>query len=176
MEEHSHYQSLHPAQFTEFWGPSAWRLLHSISFTMDPDASEEQRKYYETFFKTIGNILPCPSCRNHYNAYVEDHPPDVSSPKALAKWLYLLHDAVNARIHKKHRPSFEEVEKFYTGNEIPAQLRSLPQKEMLQGLGMPWMEQQSGAPDVASFSSDWLLFLLVILFMCILFLYLSRRR
>jgi hypothetical protein len=177
MEEASHYHNLHPAQFTEFWGPSAWRMLHSITFTMDPDASEEQRKHYETFFKTIGHILPCPSCRQHYNLYVEEHPPDASSPKALAKWLYLLHDSVNARIHKTARPSFEEVEQYYTSGDVPAHLKDLDRKAMVRGLGLPWMEPASSSQSFGSSSSvDWLLLLLVVLFLCILFLYVSRKR
>jgi hypothetical protein len=41
----------------------------------------------------------------------------LSSRKSLTTWLYKIHDAVNERLEKEDRPSYEAVRKMYTSFE-----------------------------------------------------------
>lgn len=112
----------YPSRFVEFFGPSAWRLMHAVAFTYPENPDATTRKKYIDFFKSIGNVLPCPSCRGHYNEYMEKNPIEADSTESLARWVYDLHDDVNARREKYdnqkiYRPSFEEVVNIYTGYE-----------------------------------------------------------
>jgi Erv1 / Alr family len=166
------YDSLHPAQYTEFWGPSAWRFLHAVSFTLDPDATQEDRERYRTFFNTLGYVLPCPHCRGHYNEYIKEHPVNVSSARALAKWVYTLHNSVNARtkeVSKEYQYTFEDIEKFYTGNELPKNTKNKPHREAMRELGNPFMERLTEG-------IDWPLFLLVLAFIMMFYWWWSTRR
>lgn len=70
---------------TRFWGPSAWELLHLISF------SRPRRRLFELLTKT----LPCKFCRMSTAAFMADLPYDSSKP---AFWLYKLHGKVNAKL------------------------------------------------------------------------------
>lgn len=98
---------------TRFWGPSAWELLHLISF------SRPRRRLFELLTKT----LPCKFCRMSTAAFMADLPYD---PRNAAKWLYKLHNKVNAKLRAQAAsgelkdapeiapdPSFESVEAHY---------------------------------------------------------------
>ena len=97
---------------TRYWGPSAWRLLHLISFAAKPS----NLKKVSAFFSTIPYILPCKYCRESFSEYLETDP--ISEP--LSKWLWRMHKRVNAKLRSQGQtidadPSFAAVEKIYTG-------------------------------------------------------------
>ena len=97
---------------TRYWGPSGWRLLHLISFspTVDP-------KYIVPFFWTIPYILPCKYCRKSFSENMEKH--TIEKAESLAKWLWNMHNKVNAKLRSQHvghpteDPSFKSVEEIY---------------------------------------------------------------
>ena len=99
---------------TRFWGPSAWRLLHLITFAYDP---ETQKKDVEQLFKNLPYILPCKYCRKHLAGHMEKFPltEDVlKDAESLSRWLWNVHNAVNDMLHKKDpNPSYEAVAKIY---------------------------------------------------------------
>ena len=92
------------------WGPSAWALLHLISF--NPDISMQKAK---GFLRTLKEILPCPMCREHFADNLEDlnFP---RTPARLGKWMYDLHERVNNNLDKKHKMSYEKVKHVWQGN------------------------------------------------------------
>jgi hypothetical protein len=94
------------------WGPAAWDMIHSVAYTAPVTPTAEQKQHYASFYSALGNVLPCPGCRIHYNKHLQDHPPDTSSRDALFKWTYELHNIVN-RVHGKTQPSFESVVSRY---------------------------------------------------------------
>ena len=104
----------YPSRFVEFFGPSMWKTLHSVTFSYPLNPSEQDKENYTTFFKSVGPVVPCPKCAVHYQQYLSVHEPKVESREALTKWLYDLHDLVNRRSGKES-PSFDEVKKMYAG-------------------------------------------------------------
>jgi hypothetical protein len=103
---------------TRFWGPSAWRLLHLITFAYDPD---HQKEGIRELFESLPYVLPCKYCRQHLAGHMEKVPlePALASRAALTRWLWTVHNAVNdarrAEGQEVHgpNPSFEAVQRVY---------------------------------------------------------------
>ena len=99
---------------TRYWGPSGWKLLHSITFSYE----ESLKNQYHDFFYVIAFLLPCKFCRKSYSEYITNDPIDVSSKTNLTKWLWRIHNKVNEKLRKQglcnhEDPPFSEVKKFY---------------------------------------------------------------
>jgi hypothetical protein len=99
---------------TRYWGPSGWKLLHSITFSY----KELLKKHYYDFFYVIAFLLPCKHCRKSYSEYITNDPIDVSSKEHFTKWLWRIHNKVNEKLRnqalcKYSDPPFSEVKKFY---------------------------------------------------------------
>mmetsp|Transcript_16002 Transcript_16002/g.45266 ORF Transcript_16002/g.45266 Transcript_16002/m.45266 type:complete len:200 (+) Transcript_16002:178-777(+) len=133
--------SAYPAAFVEFFGPSTWKALHAISFTYAANPSSPtpaERQAMSNLLGSLGHLLPCPACREHYRAYMSRHPPDVSSRDAVSRWLYELHADVNRR-RGETSPSFEEVKQDYTGYgaAMSERLQSLSPRQRRAALADP---------------------------------------
>jgi hypothetical protein len=104
---------------TRFWGPSGWRLLHTITFTYDE--SDRSRLYYKNFFEALPFVLPCKFCRSSLTEYYRQLPCQdevLSTKETLTKWMYNIHNLVNYKLRTQglnptKDPSFESVKKFY---------------------------------------------------------------
>lgn len=99
---------------TKFWGPSGWKLLHTIAFDELKD-----KVAIKEFFELIPFILPCKFCRASLTEYMDEDPVDVSSQDALARWLWRIHNKVNDKLRgqgllKTKNPSFDTVRKMYS--------------------------------------------------------------
>jgi len=95
---------------TRYWGPSGWKLLHSITFSYKP----EKKNQYKEFFYNIAFVLPCKFCRKSYSEYITDDPVDVSSKENFTKWLWRIHNKVNdklrsQRLCKDENPEFSKI-------------------------------------------------------------------
>jgi len=106
---------------TSVWGPAAWVFLHTITFSYPEKPSREMKRIFKNFFKSICSILPCVYCRQSYSKYCMSKGSPLaltsevlSSRKSLSTWLYKIHDAVNERLEKTDRPSYEAVKKMYS--------------------------------------------------------------
>jgi Erv1 / Alr family len=102
---------------TRFWGPSGWRLLHSITFAYIPHSDKISVR---EMFTMLPFVLPCKYCRTSLTEYMERHPlePALESRHALTRWLWKIHNEVNSKLRNqklpvKPDPPFEDVEKFY---------------------------------------------------------------
>lgn len=102
---------------TRFWGPSGWRLLHSISFSPEVDIAAQRE-----FFTLLAYVLPCKFCRESYSEYITEIP-FPAAPTAqradVAKWLWKIHNCVNAKLHSQGlvastNPTFASVRRVYT--------------------------------------------------------------
>ena len=103
---------------TRFWGPSGWRLLHTISFGYRP---AYDKKAMKIFFETLPFVLPCKFCRSSLTEYMNKLPlgPALHSKETLSKWLWKIHNEVNAKLRSQDLPTaedppFSSVEKYYT--------------------------------------------------------------
>lgn len=112
---------------TTFWGPSGWKLLHSITNNYPTKPNKTQKDTYNLFFNSIKYILPCIYCRRSYTQYLNELPIEsyLSSKIKLSEWLYKLHNLVNDKLRKQGLnnnpdPTFDEIHHRYTNyvNEI----------------------------------------------------------
>ena len=55
---------------TRVWGPAGWLFLHSIAQNYPWKPTKEQQDSYLSFFKLVGNVLPCRYCRESYQKYI----------------------------------------------------------------------------------------------------------
>lgn len=102
---------------TRYWGPSGWRLLHTITFAYIPHTDKAKMK---EFFLILPFVLPCKYCRTSLAGYMESYPiePALESRATLTKWLWVIHNEVNSKLRNQNLtkvddPPFEQVEKFY---------------------------------------------------------------
>jgi len=109
---------------TPVWGPAAWVFLHTITFSYPDKPSSEMKRTFKNFFKSLCSMLPCVYCRQSYSKYCMTKGGPLaltsevlSSRKSLTTWLYKIHDAVNERLEKEDRPSYDAVKKMYTSFE-----------------------------------------------------------
>jgi len=86
---------------TRYWGPSGWRLLHLITFAY-PTPNPTQRKHLAAFFGALPYVLPCKYCRANLTDHMAALPLEAalqsSTPYALAKWLWAIHNKANAKL------------------------------------------------------------------------------
>jgi hypothetical protein len=95
---------------TTIWGPSMWRVLHSLSFSISDNSREKDRKKFIEFLQSLRTLLPCEDCRLHFAEYLDEHNPQKA--ENLAVWTFDFHNAVNQRLGKPQF-SFEDVSKVY---------------------------------------------------------------
>jgi hypothetical protein len=105
---------------TKIWGPSGWKLLHSIVNNYSDEPSHLEKDNYGIFFNTLQYVLPCKYCRQSLKVFYEELPiePFLKNKKKLSYWLYLIHNKVNKKLRDQglndnKNPSFKEVVKKY---------------------------------------------------------------
>lgn len=102
---------------TDFWGPAAWRFLHSVSFDYKSEPTDNDKEEFKNFIQSFSNHLPCGYCREEFLNILKKFPIDkyLISKEGCVVWCYLAHHMVNIRLNKQ-TPKFEEVVEFYFKN------------------------------------------------------------
>jgi hypothetical protein len=99
---------------TRFWGPSGWKLLHLITFAWHGNLVE-----VHDFFNTLAYVLPCKYCRANLSEHIITDPVEAANtPEKLQRWLWRIHNMVNAKLRTQHMcryedPPFAETSRFY---------------------------------------------------------------
>lgn len=87
------------------WGPSAWTFLHSIALCYPRQPSETDRQHYKMFFLSLGYVLPCLKCQEHYLDYLSKQSSTFDSVfesrDSLIRWVIQLHNHVNKHLSKR---------------------------------------------------------------------------
>lgn len=103
---------------TSVWGPSLWHSLHTISFNYPVNPSEEDKKHYYSFIKSISSILPCKYCRDNFKENIKK--PNLRLNKCvfknretLSKWMYNFHEQVNKNLGKESKLSYSDIRDRY---------------------------------------------------------------
>ena len=117
------------------WGPILWSLLHGLAERSGKPVTalyaEDERREWIRIFKQTGEIIPCKTCKEHYNTYLEQHPVDALKSIALADlhewvrtWFWEIHEWVNGSLEK---PSFPkgDLESTYKTTPLRAKLKQL---------------------------------------------------
>ncbi len=154
----------YPSRFVEFWGPNTWKTLHSIAWSYaenENSPTEEEKKDIIDFFVILAKLLPCPSCRTHFSAYMLKHPIDASSRSALVHWLYDLHSDVNIRTKKVNAtPTFEQHRKDYAqwGAAEAERFKNMDRRQQVAVLSDPHFGRMKSESMTGAFDSNPLLF------------------
>ena len=83
------------------WGPIAWNIYHSFSINFLKKYADD----YLIFINTFGYILPCETCKSHYNYVINDiyKIDDIEINKNnIIKYTYNIHKLVNELLNKKN--------------------------------------------------------------------------
>jgi hypothetical protein len=117
----------------EEWGPLLWLILHTLANKAGKQENlltkgDEQRAW-PLFVKTLGLILPCPYCRDHFQQYVQNNPFQLPDDYTVWKdfiplYFYRVHEDVNKRLGKPSFP-FTDLQTSYkdTGRIQPTMAR-----------------------------------------------------
>jgi len=101
---------------TTVWGPSFWHVLHTMSFNYPVEPNAEAKKKYKEFMLLLPSVLPCKYCRENLAKIYETKKPtdrDMESRDAFSRYVYGLHEAVNANLKKVSGLSYEDVRERY---------------------------------------------------------------
>ena len=98
----------------KFWGPGAWTFLHSVTMSYPKNPTEEDKRVYATFFKSLQDVLPCEKCSYNYSNNLHKHPIERSlgSRKDMIQWLITIHNEVNKETHKRTYTYDEVIEEY----------------------------------------------------------------
>jgi len=97
------------------WGPVLWKKLHTVTFKypayIDPKNPEDValKNRVRKMFMDLRSAIPCKKCRVSYRSYIKQYPiePHLNSQDALSKWLYDIHNMVNAKLRKEESDLFK---------------------------------------------------------------------
>jgi len=121
------------------WGPLLWSILHGIAERVGSlsmvNSQEDERRALIKMMKGLEKVIPCPSCREHYEVYLREHPVDktlkqiaYSEMKQYVKrWFWELHNWVNESLS---RP-------LYDYNDLTAQYGKTNIRKVLGELDIP---------------------------------------
>lgn len=101
---------------SNIWGSGAWVFVHSITLTYPNNPTEHDKQTYKSFFETLGYLLPCNQCANHYNDFIKSNPINDSvleNKESITRWLYNLHNNVNHILNKKKIDFDDFVDNYY---------------------------------------------------------------
>lgn len=85
----------------QIWGKSIWETLHYVSMDYPEKPSPLEISRFFAFFESLMTVLPCETCREHYEAYWKAHPiANALTTGTLKQWVLDLHNAVNRRLGK----------------------------------------------------------------------------
>jgi hypothetical protein len=116
------------------WGPLLWTILHGmaekVGTTPFPMYYNDERRALVKFYQAVAKMIPCPSCKEHYEVYLKEHPVDKAflelpyeeiGPYARG-WFWELHNWVNES-HKKPLLPLEDVSALYKGADLRLTLK-----------------------------------------------------
>ena len=87
----------------EIWGRSFWEFLDAIIATYPREnPSAEQHAAVRDLLQSLRYVLPCPTCRKHYNDFVQTHPLDqaLASRRSLLEFYFTLKKDIAIRTGK----------------------------------------------------------------------------
>lgn len=82
------------------WGPYGWSFIHYIALGYPDKPSIDIKYRYRNFFISLGDVLPCNTCRKHYKEMISMYPPAMNNMEDLFRWTVDIHNKVNSRLGK----------------------------------------------------------------------------
>ena len=117
------------------WGPILWNILHGTAERVGTAIvklyQNDERRALIRMMKSLEKVIPCPSCKEHYEVYLKQHPVDkviMTTPYSdintyIKTWFWELHNWVNESLG---RPifSYDDLQ-TYKSTALRAQLNAL---------------------------------------------------
>lgn len=99
---------------TKIWGGPGWIFNHSVTFGYPLEPTAEQKETYKNYFSLLGNVLPCKYCRESYQKFITTGDTAMTDAvlenrHTLTKWLYDVHEAVNAKLEMDYGVTFDDT-------------------------------------------------------------------
>ena len=82
------------------WGPIFWDAMHIVSLAYPAQPTEADKAGARAFFESLGTVLPCPVCREHYIEKMKTTPITLDSKGELIYWVWDIHNQVNTLLGK----------------------------------------------------------------------------
>jgi hypothetical protein len=132
------------------WGPVAWAMLHRSSFVYPIAPSPLDRSHFYDFFHSLAHVIPCPTCREHYQASLLVH---MSTPAAatlngrtpLSQFVVDLHNEVSRRVGKPTW-TYDEAARWYNEDSVPMATAADPGGEAAQWHTADYVPLATSAP------------------------------
>ncbi len=86
------------------WGPVLWKFLHIMAFNYPENPNPQTKASSRQFFYSLRHLLPCETCRIHYNELISKRQPESDSAKSIQEWVLWLHNEVSARTNPNAQP------------------------------------------------------------------------
>ena len=100
------------------WGSSTWLFMHCISFSYPVRPTTKDKEMYCQFFQLLSALLPCPTCSQHMQSYLQSNPikNHVASRTELTKYIIGIHNHVNRFYKKKSKLSLKKAKEMVKYN------------------------------------------------------------
>jgi len=101
---------------TAVWGPAMWHYLHTMSFNYPVKPTQKDKTHYKDFILHLQYVLPCRLCRENLSLQFKQYPlldSHMSSRDTFSKYIYLLHERINKRLHKRSGLLYSDVRDLY---------------------------------------------------------------
>jgi hypothetical protein len=107
----------------KYIGAGFWCFLHLLA--KHAVTTDKKESFIDNMY-LLSVEFPCGNCRNHIQAYLNEHPfepfMNLTNEKGeeigMFKWLWMFHNAVNARLHKPIVDWDTAWEMYDTGREV----------------------------------------------------------
>ena len=118
------------------WGPILWTILHGMAeragSTPFPQYQNDERRALIKVMKTLEKVIPCPSCKEHYEVYLKEHPVDktimdisyANLNSYVKTWFWELHNWVNESLGRPQFP-YEDLTPTYKSVNLRLQMKVL---------------------------------------------------
>jgi hypothetical protein len=118
------------------WGPILWTILHGmaerVGSTPFPQYQNDERRALIKVMKTLEKVIPCPSCKEHYEVYLKEHPVDktimdisyANLNSYVKTWFWELHNWVNESLGRPQFP-YEDLTPTYKSVNLRLQMKVL---------------------------------------------------
>jgi len=118
------------------WGPLLWSVVHGIAERSGsspfPQYYGDERRALIKMTKLLEKVIPCPSCKEHYEVYLREHPVDkalLDLPQSqindyMKHWFWELHNWVNESLSRPDFP-YDQLTAAYKSINIRSVLKEL---------------------------------------------------
>jgi len=129
-------------------GRATWKLLHTMTLRYPETPTQDERDALNNYFHLTSRLYPCGECAAEFQQLLKKYPPQTSTRRAAATWLCVIHNEVNARLHK---PEFDcaNLDATYdcgcgddpvgassSGTNDPMDMERDPARDDVTGVGM----------------------------------------